>query len=98
MGTRDGALGRAATFFDDGRFKALLARLVEIPSTAQEPGFEPELDRYLNQAIRPWVEGMGFTVSVHPNPLPGFGPIMTAERIEDPARPTVLLYGHRLDD
>jgi acetylornithine deacetylase/succinyl-diaminopimelate desuccinylase-like protein len=94
MGTRQGALGRAAAFFDEGGFKALLARLVEIPSTAQEPGFEPELERYLDQAIRPWVESMGFTVRIHPNPLPGFGPIMTAERIEDPSRPTVLLYGH----
>jgi acetylornithine deacetylase/succinyl-diaminopimelate desuccinylase-like protein len=26
--------------------------------------------------------------------LPGFGPILTATRLEDPARPTVLLYGH----
>ena len=94
MGTREGALGRAAAFFDEGRFKALLADLVAIPSTAQEAGFEAELDRYLQGAIRPWLERMGFVVAVHPNPLPGFGPILTASRIEDPARPTVLLYGH----
>ncbi|MBX6744218.1 MAG: M20 family metallopeptidase [Acetobacteraceae bacterium] len=94
MGTRDGAIARAARFFDEGGFQALLAQLVAIPSTAQEPGFEPELDRYLREAIRPWLEGMGFRVAIHPNPLPGFGPILTAERIEDPARPTVLLYGH----
>ena len=37
---------------------------------------------------------MGFAVAIHPNPLEGFGPILTAERIEDPSRPTVLLYGH----
>jgi len=94
MGTRDGAIARAARFFDEGGFQNLLARLVAIPSTAQEPGFEPELDRYLREAIRPWLEGMGFRVAIHPNPLEGFGPILTAERIEDPARPTVLLYGH----
>ncbi|WP_135467522.1 M20 family metallopeptidase [Crenalkalicoccus roseus] len=94
MGTREGALARAAAFFDGGGFRDLLAGLVAIPSTAQEPGFEKELDRYLAEAIRPWLARMGFEVSIHPNPLPGFGPILTAARIEDPARPTVLLYGH----
>ncbi|MBX9698832.1 MAG: M20/M25/M40 family metallo-hydrolase [Acetobacteraceae bacterium] len=94
MATRQGALDRAAGFFDGGGFRALLAELVAIPSTAQEPGFEPHLDRYLNAAIRPWLERLGFAVQVRPNPEPGFGPILTAARIEDPARPTVLLYGH----
>jgi acetylornithine deacetylase/succinyl-diaminopimelate desuccinylase-like protein len=94
MATRDGALGRAARGFDDGGFKALLARLVEFPSTSQEPGAEAALDAYLEQGIRPWLERLGFTATVHPNPLDGFGPILTAARIEDPARPTILLYGH----
>lgn len=94
MATREGALGRAASFFDDGGFKSLLSDLVAIPSTAQEEGREADLDRYLNGAIRPWLERLGFSVQVRPNPRQGFGPILTAERIEDPARPTVLLYGH----
>ena len=38
--------------------------------------------RYLGGAIRPWLERMGFTVAIHPNPAPGFGPILSAERIE----------------
>ncbi|WP_431268358.1 hypothetical protein [Dankookia sp. P2] len=42
MPTRQGAIARAAAFFDDGSYKALLTRLVEIPSTAQEPEFAPE--------------------------------------------------------
>ena len=94
MGTREGALARAAAYFDGGGFRALLADLVAIPSTAQEPGFEKELERYLRDAIRPWLARMGFEVAIRPNPLEGFGPILTASRIEDPARPTVLLYGH----
>ena len=93
-GTRDGALARSAAYFDSGAFQALLARLVAIPSTSQEEGFGPELERYLGEAIRPWLERLGFAVAIHPNPLEGFGPILTAERIEDPSRPTVLLYGH----
>ena len=94
MPTREGALTRAATFFDDGGFKSLLSDLVAIPSTAQEEGREADLDRYLNGAIRPWLEGLGFTVQVRPNPREGFGPILTGIRIEDASRPTVLLYGH----
>ena len=92
--TRDGALTRAATMFDSGGFKALLVDLVAIPSTAQEDGREADLDRYLNGAMRPWLERLGFSVQVRANPLPGFGPILTAARIENAARPTVLLYGH----
>jgi acetylornithine deacetylase/succinyl-diaminopimelate desuccinylase-like protein len=94
MPSREGALARAAAFFDGGGFKALLSDLVAIPSTAQEEGREADLDRYLNGAIRPWLERLGFAVQVRPNPVAGFGPILTGIRIEDPARPTVLLYGH----
>ncbi|MEY4858879.1 MAG: hypothetical protein RLZZ235_1046, partial [Pseudomonadota bacterium] len=35
-----------------------------------------------------------FEVIIHPNPLEGFGPILTGVRIEDASKPTVLLYGH----
>ncbi len=94
MATREGALSRATGFFDDGGFRDLLAGLVAIPSTAQEAGREVELERYLRGAMRPWLERMGFSAAIHPNPVEGFGPILTAERIEDPSRPTVLLYGH----
>lgn len=94
MASRDGALARAAQFFDEGGFKALLSRLVTFPSTSQEPGAEAALATYLEEGIRPWLEGMGFDIAIHGNPLPGFGPILTAMRIEDPARPTILLYGH----
>jgi acetylornithine deacetylase/succinyl-diaminopimelate desuccinylase-like protein len=52
------------------------------------------LRHYLEGAIGPWLERLGFAVSIHPNPLEGFGPILTATRIEDAAKPTVLLYGH----
>ncbi|WP_043334638.1 M20/M25/M40 family metallo-hydrolase [Belnapia moabensis] len=94
MPSRDGALTRAARFFDEGGFRSLLARLVEHPSTSQEPGAEAALETYLAEAIRPWLERMGFSATLHPNPLAGFGPILTAERIEDASRPTILLYGH----
>jgi acetylornithine deacetylase/succinyl-diaminopimelate desuccinylase-like protein len=94
MGTRDGAIAGAMRFFDGGGFRDRLAGLVAIPSTSQDPAHQPDVQRYLDAAIRPWLERMGFAVAIHPNPQAGFGPILTAERLEDPARPTILTYGH----
>ncbi len=94
MGTREGAIDRARMFFDRGGFRDLLGNLIAIPSTSQDPSHQPDLARYLERAIRPWLLRLGFAVEIHPNPEPGFGPILLAERIENPALPTVLTYGH----
>jgi acetylornithine deacetylase/succinyl-diaminopimelate desuccinylase-like protein len=94
MPSRDGAISRALSFFDDGGYAALLSRLVAIPSTSQDPDHAPALTRYLEEGLKPWVESLGFTTRINANPKPGFGPILTASRIEDPSLPTVLLYGH----
>jgi acetylornithine deacetylase/succinyl-diaminopimelate desuccinylase-like protein len=94
MSTRDGAIARALAYFDAGKFRDRLATLVAIRSTSQDPGHEADVYRYLNDGIRPWIESLGFTATVHENPRPGFGPILTAERIEDASRRTVLTYGH----
>ncbi|MCS6891033.1 MAG: M20 peptidase family dipeptidase, partial [Rhodovarius sp.] len=92
--TRQDALAEAGRRFDSGEFQALLARLVAIPSTSQEPGQEAALTAYLAEGLRPWLERLGFAVGIHPNPVPGFGPILVGRRIEDPSRPTILIYGH----
>lgn len=94
MPSRDAAIARALTFFDQGGFQDLLGRLVAIPSTSQEAAAAPALTRYLEDGIRPWLTRLGFEIGIHPNPEPGFGPILMATRIEDPALPTALLYGH----
>jgi len=94
MATRERAIARALAAFDDGGFRDRLAALVAIPSTSQDPNHRADVRRYLENGIRPWLERMGFTVTIHPNPEQGFGPILTAERMEDPSRPTVLTYGH----
>ena len=49
---------------------------------------------YLSEEICPTLERLGFTWQVHENPVAHGAPILTAERIEDPARPTVIFYGH----
>ena len=92
--TRESAIASALAAFDDGRFRTHLAALVAIPSTSQDPAHQPDVARYLEQAMHPWLERMGFTVTVHPNPRPGFGPILVGERIEAAGLPTVLTYGH----
>lgn len=94
MGTREGAIDRAREFFDQGGFCNLLGPLIAIPSTSQEPDHQGDVRRYLEIAIRPWLQRLGFTAEIHPNPEPGFGPILIAGRIEDPALPTVVTYGH----
>ncbi|HEY4253694.1 MAG TPA: M20 family metallopeptidase [Roseomonas sp.] len=94
MATRQGAIDRAATFFDEGHFKALLTDLVAYPSTSQEEGAETALAEYLGEGIAPWAQRLGFETTIHPNPLPGFGPILTGIRVEDPSFKTVILYGH----
>ena len=94
MSTREAAIERAEKFFDGGHFKARLEGLVAIASTSQDAGHEADLRRYLDDAIRPWLTGLGFSVTIHPNPRPAFGPILLAERIEGPDLPTVLTYGH----
>jgi acetylornithine deacetylase/succinyl-diaminopimelate desuccinylase-like protein len=92
--TREAAIAQAADFFDQGCFCALLADLVAIPSTSQEAAHRPDVDRYLGATIQPWLERLGFRVEIHPNPVEGYGPILIGIRIEDPALPTILTYGH----
>lgn len=91
---RAAALAAATSALDDGRFLADLARRVAIPSESQSPARAGDLDRYLEGEMRPALEQLGFTCRIYPNPKTGAGPIMVAERIEDPALPTCLTYGH----
>lgn len=92
--SRAAALAAAAAYFDESRFQADLARRVAVPSTSQEPDKRPELRRYLAEEIVPQLEGLGFACGLHDNPVVEGVPFLVAERIEDPALPTVLTYGH----
>ena len=92
--TRDAAIDRAMAFFDDGRFLDLLGRRVQIPTESQNPKRLPELRAYLEREIAPALEQMGHSCRILDNPVAGAGPVLAAERIEDPALPTVLGYGH----
>ncbi len=91
--SRQGAIDRALAFFDEGGFEQRLSALVAIRSTSQDPGFEVELGRYLEEGVRPLLDRLGFSYAIHQNPVPGSGPILLAERIEGEG-PTVITYGH----
>lgn len=92
--TRESAISRATRHYDEGRFIEDLARRVAIRTESQIPESRPYMDVYLKQEIAPAFERMGFKVEILPNPVDGVGPILLAERIEDPSLPTVLSYGH----
>lgn len=91
--TRAVAIARAHETFDDGRLKTILARRLAIPTESQNPARVSDLERYLTAEMRPAFEALGFSCRVltHPGAK---GPFLLAERIEDPARVTVLGYGH----
>ncbi len=55
MATRDGAIGRATRFFDEGGFERTLSELVAIPSTSQDPEGDAHLERYLRDGVELWL-------------------------------------------
>ena len=93
-GSRQGAIGRAQAGYDDGEYLARLRELVAVPTESQMPERLPDLYRYCSDAVGPMLAGMGFNNAVLDNPRPGRGPVLLSDRIEDPALPTVLVYGH----
>jgi acetylornithine deacetylase/succinyl-diaminopimelate desuccinylase-like protein len=92
--TRTTALETAVQYFDSGRLQSDLAALVAYRTESQNPAQAAVLHQYLADAMRPRLEAMGFACTLHDNPLAGGGPFLFAQRLEDPALPTVLSYGH----
>jgi acetylornithine deacetylase/succinyl-diaminopimelate desuccinylase-like protein len=91
--SRERAIASAERYFDEGGFFADLARRVAIPTESQNPERSAELRRYLEAELKPGLERMGFACRILSNPQ-NAGPLLVAERIEDPALVTVLTYGH----
>jgi acetylornithine deacetylase/succinyl-diaminopimelate desuccinylase-like protein len=94
MASREAALAGAREHFDSGAFVRDLARRIAIRTESQNPASGPELRRYLVDEVMPTLAALGFGGHVHDNPVPPYGPLLIASRIEDPALPTVLMYGH----
>jgi acetylornithine deacetylase/succinyl-diaminopimelate desuccinylase-like protein len=92
--TRARAIASASDWFDKGGFAAELADLVARPTESQNPARGPDLRAYLADAMVPRLDALGMTTTIHDNPDPRGGPLLIGARIEDPALPTVLTYGH----
>lgn len=92
--SRDTAITAIQDYFDNGSFREDLARRVAIKTESPEPDQRPELYRYLEKELTPYLSDMGFECVVHENPRPDGGPFLVATRTEDPDLPTVMTYGH----
>ena len=92
--TREASLHAIERYFDEGGFLADLTRRVAIPTESQNPARGAALASYLTDELQPFLERRGFRCTILPNPAPKGGPFLVGERIEDPALPTVLTYGH----
>jgi acetylornithine deacetylase/succinyl-diaminopimelate desuccinylase-like protein len=93
-GTRSGAIARAHRCFDGGDYLDRLRALVAVPTESQLPERLPDLRRYCAETLPPLLDDMGFAHQVLDNPEAGRGPVLVSTRMEDPALPTVLVYGH----
>ena len=92
--SRSAAIAAAEKYFDSGGFLADLARRVAIPTESQNAARGPELRAYLESEMSESLARIGASTRVFDNPRGSGGPFLIAELIEDPKRPTVLLYGH----
>jgi acetylornithine deacetylase/succinyl-diaminopimelate desuccinylase-like protein len=92
--SRESAISRARSFFDDGSFVSALTTLVAVKTESHPPEHRGELVRYASEVLGPMVGKLGFELTVLENPHAEHGPALLATRIEDPNLPTVLIYGH----
>lgn len=70
--------------------QAELFDLLRIPSVSADPAYREDVRR-AGEWVRAKLEGMGFTARLDETPL---HPVVYAERMVDPSKPTVMIYGH----
>jgi len=92
--SRAAALDGAARWFDAGALLDALRSRVAVRTESQLPESAPALERYLTDEIGPSLSDLGFEWAVWRNPVSGAPPLLFAQRSEDAASPTVLMYGH----
>jgi acetylornithine deacetylase/succinyl-diaminopimelate desuccinylase-like protein len=85
---------RARRHVESGDFAAELATMVGYRTVSSDPEQAQAVRAYLDEILRPALDGLGCVVEVHENPSPLGGPIIVGRRVESPELPTVLCYGH----
>src|SRR5690625_4545921 len=73
-----------------GRFLDELVSLLAIPSVSTDPAHGDDMQAAAAY-VRDRLKELGFSAEIEATPL---HPVVYAERIEDPALPTLLVYGH----
>jgi acetylornithine deacetylase/succinyl-diaminopimelate desuccinylase-like protein len=91
--SREAAIAAAVALFDDGTVERDLRRRVARPTVSREPGRRPELVAYVEAELAHVFQGMGLACEIWENGIAP-GPVLFAERLEDPEALTVLMYGH----
>ncbi|MBS0903773.1 M20 family metallopeptidase [Pantoea dispersa] len=92
--TAQQAVQQAIAYFDSGEFQRILARRVAWRTESQRDDRDAALQDYLQQEIAPQLQALGFTLQLIDNPHAAGRPFLVAVRMEDPALPTLLSYGH----
>ncbi|MDM8358609.1 M20 family metallopeptidase [Pandoraea communis] len=92
--TRSAAISQATAQYDSGAFLDVLNRRVAYKTESQEADSGDVLHAYLSDEMTPALAALGFTSRIVPNPVPGGGPFLIAQRHESDDAPTVLTYGH----
>lgn len=77
-----------------GDFFTVLADWVALDTGSRSKDRKPALLAYLEEKIVPWLTPRGFSTRILENPDEPCAPLLIAKRVEDPALPTVLIYGH----
>ncbi|MBY6089654.1 M20 family metallopeptidase [Maritimibacter alkaliphilus] len=91
--TRATAIAAARDLVTEGPFFNRLADWVGWTTESQVPEKAPLLAQFLSDVMIPTFEEMGFTCRLLEHEAAAT-PFLLAERIEDPAKPTMLCYGH----
>lgn len=88
------AIQHAQQQLHNGELLERLSQRVAMPTESQNPARAGVLREYLEKSIAPEVTALGCQWEILDNPHPGAGPLLLAERLEDPTLPTVFSYGH----
>jgi len=84
----------ARDYVKNGAFVQALAPLIAIPTESPRENCLNDQLRYLQTAIKPMLQEIGFSCQILENRVQPRLPLLYAERIENESLPTVLTYGH----
>lgn len=91
---RSEVITAASVYATEGGFVEEMAPRIAIRSESPREDSLADNMRYLDEEMRPLLQGMGFNCVTLENPREPRLPALFAERIEDMSRPTILIYGH----